>query len=194
MIALGLVHTVSQSSSGWFVDDTFYVQTGDAAGVFGRLTLAVVEVGRNGDDRFGNRLAEVIFGGLLHLFQDLSRDLWRRHFLAVDFDPGVVVVSLDDLVRHHLDVFLHDVFFEATTDQTLNRVQGVVRVGDGLTLGRLTNQNLAIVGVGDDRRRGTRAFSVLDNFDVAVFQDGDAGVGGPQVDTDDFAHVNSPET
>ncbi|MNJ65086.1 NAD-specific glutamate dehydrogenase [compost metagenome] len=120
--------------------------------------------------------------------------MWRCHFLAVHFNPGVAVVRFDNLVRNHLDVFLHDVFIEATADQTLYRVQGVVRVGDSLTLGRLTNQNLAIVGVGDDRRRGTRAFSVLDNFDVAVFQDGDAGVGGPQVDTDDFAHVNSPET
>ncbi|MND90539.1 NAD-specific glutamate dehydrogenase [compost metagenome] len=69
-----------------------------------------------------------------------------------------------------------------------------MRVGDSLTLGRLANQDFAIVGVSDDRRRGTRAFSVLDNLDVAVFQNGDAGVGGPQVDTNDFTHVNSPET
>ncbi|MNZ48913.1 NAD-specific glutamate dehydrogenase [compost metagenome] len=194
VIALGLVHTVSQSSCGWFVDDTFYVQTGDAAGVFGRLTLAVVEVGRNGDHRFSHGLAEVVFGGLLHFLQDFSRDLWRRHFLAVHFNPGVAVVSLDDLVRDHLNVFLHDFFVETTTDQTLHRVQGVVRIGHGLTLGRLANQDFAIVGVSDDRRRGTRAFSVFNNFCLAVFQHGDAGVGSPQVDTDNFAHVHSPET
>ncbi|MCY1407248.1 NAD-specific glutamate dehydrogenase [compost metagenome] len=120
--------------------------------------------------------------------------MWRRHFLAVHFYPGVVVVGLDDLVRDHLDVFLHDFFVETTADQTLHRIQGVVRVGDGLTLGRLANQDFTIVGVSDDRWRGTSAFGVLDNLDVAVFQNGDAGVGCPQVDTNDFAHVHSPET
>ncbi|MNG11974.1 NAD-specific glutamate dehydrogenase [compost metagenome] len=120
--------------------------------------------------------------------------MWRRHFLAVHFNPGVAVVSLDDLVRDHLDVFLHDFFVETTTDQTLHRIQGVVRIGHGLTLGRLANQDFAIVGVSDDRRRGTRAFSVFNNFCLAVFQHGDAGVGSPQVDTDNFAHVHSPET
>ena len=116
----------------------------------GSLTLAVVEVGRNGDHRFGHCLAEVVFGGLLHLFEDFSRDLWRCHFLAVHFYPGVVVLSLDDLVRDHLDVFLHNFFVETTTDQTLYRVQSVVRVGYSLTLGRLTYQDFAIVGVSDD--------------------------------------------
>ncbi len=69
-----------------------------------------------------------------------------------------------------------------------------MRVGDSLALGRLTYQDFAIVGVGHDRRGGTRTFGVFDDFDVTVFQNGDARVSGPQVDTDDFTHVNSPET
>ncbi len=188
VVALGFVHAVGQSGCGWFVDDTFYVQARDAAGVFGRLALAVVEVGRNGDHRFSHGFTEVVFGGFLHLFQDFSRDLWRRHFLAVHFNPGVTVVSLGDFVRDHLDVFLYDFFLELTPDQTLHRVQGVVRVGHRLTLGRLTDEDFAVVGVSNDRRRSTRAFGVFDDFCNAVFQHGDAGVGGPQVDTDNFAH------
>src|SRR5690606_3684820 len=176
------------------VDDALDVQAGDATGVLGGLTLAVVEVGRYGDHRFGHRLAQVVLGGLLHLLQHFGADLRRCHLLAVDFDPGVAVVGLGDLVRHQADVLLHHVFVETTTDQTLNRVQGVVRVGHCLALGRLANQDFAVVGVSDDGRRGASAFSVLQHLDVAVFQNGDAGVGGPQVDTDDFTHENSPET
>ncbi|MNO51513.1 NAD-specific glutamate dehydrogenase [compost metagenome] len=194
VVALGLVHAVGQRSGGRFVDDTFYVQTSDATGILGSLALAVVEVGRYGDDRFGDRLAEVVFGGFLHLFQNFGADLRRRHFLTVHFDPGVTVVGLGDLVRNQLNVFLHNLFFEAAADQALYREQGVVRVGDGLALGRLANQDFAIVGVGHDRRGSTRTFGVFDDFDVTVFQNGDARVGGPQVDTDDFTHVNSPET
>jgi len=194
VVALGLVHAVGQCGCGWFVDDAFYVETCDATGILGGLALAVVEVGRHGDDRFSHCLAEVIFGGFLHFLQDFGGNLWRSHFLAVHFHPGVAVVSLDDLVRDHLDVFLHDFFVETTADQTLYRVQGVVRVGDGLALGRLANQDFAVVGVSDDRWGGTSAFSVLDDLGLAVFQNGDAGVGGPQVDADNLAHVNSPET
>ena len=36
-------------------------------GVFGGLTLGIVEVGRDGDDGVGDLLAEVSFSGLLHL-------------------------------------------------------------------------------------------------------------------------------
>src|SRR5690606_37169891 len=116
------------------------------------------------------------------------------HLLAVDFHPGVTIVGLGDFVRHHLNVFLYHVFFEATTDQTLYRVQGVVRVGHGLTLGRLADENFTVIGIRNDRGRGASAFGVLDHLDVAVFQNGHTGVGGAQVDTDNFAHVLSPET
>ncbi|RMP82784.1 hypothetical protein ALQ15_114378 [Pseudomonas syringae pv. actinidiae] len=194
VIALGLVHTVSQSGRGWFVDDALDVQTGNTAGVLGCLTLTVVEVGRNGDDRFGNRFTEVVFGGLFHFLQDFSGNLRRRHFLAIHFNPGITVVSLDDLVRDHLDVFLNDILFELTTNQTLYRIQRVVRIGNGLTLGGLPHQDLTVIGISNDRRCSTSTFCVLDNLDVTVFQNGDAGVGSPQVDTDNSAHLDSPET
>ncbi len=193
VVALGLVHAIGQRGRGRLVDDALDVQTGDATGVLGSLTLAVVEVGRHGDDRFGDRLAQVILGGLLHLLQHFGRNLRRRHLLALHFHPGITVIGLDDGVGHHLDVLLHDIFFETAADQALDRVQSVLRVGDCLALGRLTDQRLAIVGVGDDGRRGASAFGVLDDLDVAVFHDGDTGVGGPQVDTDDLAHlIRSP--
>ncbi|MCY1211317.1 NAD-specific glutamate dehydrogenase [compost metagenome] len=194
VVALGFVHAIGQRSRSRLVDDALDVQTGNTAGILGGLALTVVEVGRNGDHRFGHRLAEIIFGGLLHLLQHFRGNLRRCHLLALHFHPGVTVVGLGDLVGNHLDVFLHDVFFKAATDQALHGVQGVLRVGDRLTLGGLADQGLTVVGVGDDGRRGASAFGVLDHLDVAVLQDGHAGVGGPQVDTDDFAHIFSPET
>ena len=192
VVALRFVHTVSQSSRGRFVDDALNVQTGNTTCVFSCLTLAVVEVSRNCNNSFGHWLAEVIFGGFLHFFQNFSRDLWRCHFLAVHFIPSVTIVCLDDFVRHHLDVFLYNFFVKTTTDQTLHRVQGVMRIGHCLTLGRLANQNFAIVGVRNDRRRSARAFCVFNNFCLAVFQNRHTRVGGAQVNTDNSAHVNSP--
>ena len=96
-----LVEAVGQRGRGRLVDDALDVEAGDAAGVLGRLALRVVEVGRHGDHRLGDRLAEIVLGGLLHLLQHPRRDLRRRHLLAAHLDPGVAVVGLDDLVGHH---------------------------------------------------------------------------------------------
>src|SRR5690606_26877083 len=53
----------------------------------------------------------------------------------------------------------------------------------------MADQGFPIIGVSNDRRRGTATFSVLDHLGYAIFHDRDAGVGGPQVDTDNFTHV-----
>jgi hypothetical protein len=66
----------------------------------------------------------------------------------------------------------------------LTAKNGVVRVGHGLTLGGLADQALAILGEGDDRRRGARAFRIFDNLGLAAVHDCDAAVGGAEVDTD----------
>ena len=54
--------------------------------------------------------------------------------------------------------------------------QGVVGVGNRLALGWLAYQNLAVVGVGDDGRGGTCAFSVFDDFGFIAVQDSHTGV------------------
>jgi hypothetical protein len=77
---------------------------------------------------------------------------------------------------------------ELAADQPLHRVDGVLGVGDRLALGRRADQHLAVVGVGDDRRGGARAFRVLDHLGLAALHDRDAAVGGAEVDADDFCH------
>ncbi len=189
---LVLVQAEGQRGRGRLVDDALDVQARDAAGVLGRLALRIVEVGRHRDHGFGHFLAQVVLGGLLHLAQDFGRNLRRRHLLVAHFHPGVAVVGLGDGVRHQADVLLDFLLFELAADQALDGVQRVPRVGDGLALGGGADQDLAVFHVSDDRRRGARAFRVLDHLGRVALHDGHAAVGGTQVDTDDFAHVLAP--
>ena len=94
----------------------------------------------------------------------------------------------DDLVGHQALVLGDHRVVVAAADQALDRIEGVGRVGDRLALGRLADQPLAAVGEGDHAGRGARALAVLDHPDILAFHDGDAGIGGAEVDTDDFAH------
>ena len=62
LLVLLLVEAVGERRRGRLVDDPLDVEAGDPAGVLGRLALRVVEVGRDGDDRLGDLLAEVRLG------------------------------------------------------------------------------------------------------------------------------------
>ncbi len=77
-----LVEAVGQRRGGRLVDDALDVEARDAAGVLGRLALIVVEVGRDGDDRGVDGLAQVRLGVGLELLEDHRGDLRRRVLLA----------------------------------------------------------------------------------------------------------------
>jgi hypothetical protein len=184
-----LVQAEGQGRSGGLVDDALDFQAGDAAGVLGGLALGVVEVGRHGDDGFGDRLAQVVLGGLLHLAQDVGLTCWAEIFLAAHLHPGVAVVGGHDGVGHQVDVLLHFLLGELAADQALDGVQRVLGVGHGLALGGRADQHFTVFLVGHDGRRGARTFAVLDHLGGVAFHDGHAAVGGAQVDADDFSHV-----
>ena len=121
-VAFLLVEAERERRRRRLVDDPLHVEAGDLAGVLGRLPLRVVEVRGHRDDGFGDFLAEVVLGGLLHLAQDLGRHLLRRDLLAAHFDPRVAVVRLDDAVGHQRDVLLHFLLVELAADEALDRV------------------------------------------------------------------------
>ena len=165
LLGLALVQAVGQRGRGRLVDDAQDVEARDLAGLLGGLALRVLEVGGDGDDGVGDRLAQVGLGVPLELLQDAGGDLLRRVLLAVD------LVGLP--VRAHVP---------------LDAADGAVDVGDGLVLGRLADEDLAVLGEGDDRRGGARALGVRDDRRLAALQDGDDGVGGAEVDADRSCH------
>jgi hypothetical protein len=115
--------------------------------------------------------------------------LRRRHLFAAHFYPGIAVIGFGNFVRDHLDVFLDDIVFELTANQAFYGIQGIVGIGDRLALGRLAHQNFTVFGIGNNRRSGAIAFRVLNNLGLAPFHNRYAGIGGTQVDADNFAHI-----
>ena len=97
-----LVQAVGERGRGRLVDDAQHFEARDAAGVLGGLALAVVEIGRDGDDRLGDFFAELGFGVGLELGQDERGNFLGRIGLLLalhfDFDVRVAVLGLDDFV------------------------------------------------------------------------------------------------
>ena len=165
LVGIVLVKAVGQRSGGRLVDDTQDFQARDAARVLGRLTLAVGEVRRHGDDGLRHGLAEIRLSVRLQLHQDHGADVLRRVVLAVDVDAAVC------------------------THVALDGDDGAIRVGHGLALSHLANQTFAVLGESHDGRRGARAFSVGDDNRLAAFHHGDAAVRSTKVNTDNLAHI-----
>ncbi|EHH12994.1 NAD-specific glutamate dehydrogenase [Mesorhizobium amorphae CCNWGS0123] len=189
-LAVLLVETVGKGGRCRLIDDAQHFEAGDLAGVLGRLALGVVEIGRNGDDRLLDLLAEIGFRRFLHLLQDHGRDLRGRLLLAAGLDPGIAIVALHDLVGDKLLVLLRNRIVIAAADQALDREDGVFRIGDRLALGRLADEALAVTADGDDGRGRARAFRILDDLRLLAIHDGDTGVGRSKIDTDYFCHCS----
>jgi len=182
-----LFHAVGEGGGRGLVDDSQHVQARDLTGVLGGLALRVVEVGWHSDDGVGDRCAEVALCGFLHLCQHKGADLARRVLLALGLDPGIAVGGFDDLERRSFHVFLRFVVIEPAADKALGGGQCVGRVGNGLALGRLPDEPIALVCERHHRRRRPCAFGVFNDPRRGAVHDRDARVCCSQVDADDVA-------
>ena len=187
LVGCFLVETVSERCRSRLVDDPLHFKPRDFACLFCGLALRVVEVGRNSDHRTCHFMSEVILGGFLHFLERHRADLLRRVQAIVNFHPRGVVVATHNLVRDARNFRLHLV--ERTAHEALDRIDRLLGVRDGLTLGRLADFALSAFHKGDDRRRGALAFRVVDDHGLVAFHDRDAAVGGPEVDSDNLAHM-----
>ena len=109
-----------------------------------------------------------------------------EYSLPLGVDARVAVAGAHHLVGHHLHLFIDLV--ELAAHEALDREHRVLGVGDRLPLRDLADEALAGLGERHHRRRETSALGVRDHHGLAAFHDGDDGVGGAQIDADDFAH------
>ena len=169
-MVIALVETVGERRRRRLVDDALDVEAGDAPRVLGRLALRVVEVRRHRDHGPTDLLPQVVLGRLLHLLQDVRRDLLRTVVLAADAYPHGVPRSGHDAIGHHLHFFAH--FLHPATHEPLDGENGVFRIGDRLSFGDLPDQELALLGEGHHGRCRSRALGIRNDDRLAALHDG----------------------
>merc|ERR1712020_656086 len=64
------VHTVCNSGSCWFIDDSHYIETSNGPGIFGGLTLSIIEISGYSNNGVGNLFTQISFCDFLHLDED----------------------------------------------------------------------------------------------------------------------------
>ena len=184
LLFLLLIEAIREGRGGRLVDDADHVETGDLAGILGRLALRIVEIGGHRDDRLLDFVAEVVLRRLPHLLQDHRRDLGRRVGLAYHFHRREPVLAAQYFIGNALDLFAD--LFEAPSHESFDREDRVLRICHRLPLGHLPNESLTVFRKGDYRWGGAAAFGVGDDDGIATFHDGHDGVGRPEVNADDL--------
>ena len=187
LVGAFLVEPVRERCRGRLVDDAEHVEARDLARVLRRLALRVVEVGRHGDHRVGDRLAQIRLGVGLQLLQDHRADLFGGVVLALDLDARVPVLALRDLVRD--DRHLVRDLVPLAADEALDRGDRVLRVRHLLALCGRPDEPLTVLRERDDGRRRAAALGVRDHGRLAALEHRHTAVRGAEVDTDCLCHT-----
>ena len=166
--AVILLKPVCESRRSWLIDDTQNFKASNLSGILGCLTLGIVEICRNRNHGLRHGFTKIALGGFLHLLQSERADLRRRIIFAACFDPSIAGLTLGDGVGDEAHIFLGHRIIETTANQALYRKDGVFGVCDCLTLGRLTDQALTVLGKGNDRRGCPRAFGIFNHLGLAA--------------------------
>ena len=91
-----LVETVGDRRCGGLVEEAQHFKSGEARGVFGGLTLGVVEVGGHGDHRAAGLAEHALDGAGAQRLQDLAGDLDRGDrrvaFTEKTYEAGLAVI------------------------------------------------------------------------------------------------------
>ena len=190
LFALLGVKTVGKGGCRRFVHDTQHFEASNLAGILRSLTLGVVKVGGDRNHGLRHRLAQVVFGNLLHGLENHGRNLGRSELLVVHLHAHRVRTRAHQLVGHVL--FGSGAFAGRTAHETLDGVNRLFGVGDGLTLCHVAHQTFAVLAESDNGRGGAETFRVSDDDRLAAFHHGHAAVGRSQVNTDNLAHNESP--
>ena len=181
-----LVKPVGEGGCGRLVDDPLHIETRDSAGVLGRLSLGVVEVGRNRDDGFGDLFAQIGFRVGFQFLKDHCGDFRRGVGLVAGLDIGVAVLAFHHFIRHAGDFILHFGVFSA--HEALDGEDRVLRVRYGLAFCGLTDEPFSCFRKRNNGRSRVRALRVRDDLEGGAVHDGHAAVRGSQIDSEDFSH------
>ncbi|EKD29618.1 MAG: hypothetical protein ACD_78C00334G0001 [uncultured bacterium (gcode 4)] len=181
------VDTVGKGCRGWLIDNSLYIESGNLPGVDSRLSFAIVEIRRNGDNRFRNLGSEELFRITLEFLKHFRRDFLRSNSFSVPFDETSSIWTLGYFEGNILEFFRN--FRELSSDKTLRRVDSLGRIYDCLTFCGHSDNSLPFF-VRYNRGSRPSSFRVRDNLRLTSFHKCDARVRGSEVDSDNLWHMN----
>src|SRR6185436_18643839 len=129
-----------------------------------------------------------IFSRSLQPLEHDPGQFWRTIAPAQNPHASVPVWRIDDLKGRR---FAHPLNFRRavlTSNKTLYSINGISRIGDGLTFSYLSHQTLALISETDYAGRRPSAFLIGHNLNRTALEYRDAAIRRSQVYSDSFSH------
>ena len=158
------------------------------------MALAIIEIGRHGNHRLGDRFAQIGFGISLELLEHHRRDFGGRVIFAAHRHAHIAIGRAGQLIRHQTHVTLDNLLTKFTPNETLSREDRILGVSHGLTAGHLADHALAGLIHCHHRRGEASTFGVGNNDGLAALNHGDDRVGSSQIDSNNFWHTPTTPT
>mmetsp|Transcript_11211 Transcript_11211/g.41976 ORF Transcript_11211/g.41976 Transcript_11211/m.41976 type:complete len:234 (+) Transcript_11211:1024-1725(+) len=92
------IESIRKSSGSRLIDDAFYIHSCNGSSILCGFSLGIVKIGRHGDDRTLNLLAQVILSSVFHLCENHGSDFGRRVCLSSCLEICTSVWSFCNLV------------------------------------------------------------------------------------------------
>ncbi len=181
--SFAFVKAVGNGCRCGLVDDSQDIQSSDYSSVFSRLSLGVIEIGRNCDNCICHLLPQISLSNLLHLHQDHRGNLFRVKCLVFTFvfNLNFRLPSItDDLERPVLHVRLHNWVIKLSADQPLGVKHSVVGVHGHLVFSCISNESLSVCE-GDIAGCCSVSLVIGDDLHFSMLKHPHTGVGGAQV-------------
>ena len=176
-----LIEAVGHSRRSRLVEQAQHVQAGKFRRILGGLTLGIIEIRRNGDNRPYQLTTQGVFRTLAQHLEDIGRHFHRALGPLDSVNERHMGLAADKAVRQLVTQLL-DVG-QPTTHQALDRqhrVQGVCGRGE---LGRFAHFS-AVGVITHGRRQDHLPIGVGQRFGQAAAQGSNQGIGGAQVNPD----------
>jgi len=174
-----VVQPVGDRSGGRFIQETQHVQASELGGIFGGLTLSVVEVSRHGNHRADKLATERFFSAAFERTQNVGRDFNRA------FDAGHGL-DLQHARRFDKTIRRRQIghILESPPHKAFDRHQGIGRIAALAGLRLMANRHHAIGGVMHHGRQEAAAFMIGQHHGRAAFDGGDQRIGRAQINAD----------
>ena len=187
-LALRAPESVRERRRRRFVQDSQHVEARHAAGHLRRRPLQLVEVGRDGDHRPADLLAQRGLGDLPDSLQDERADLGQRVAFASRDHQAALSGPFAELEGETRTREADLVRVPRPPDEALDARDRVLGVDLAPRLRSLADEDIAVRVEADDARQEPAPVLVGEDVNAATSHAGDHGVGGPQIDTDYGAH------
>lgn len=170
------VESISDSGGSGFIDDSQNVESSNNSGIFGGLSLRVIEISGDGNNSVVDFFSEIRFSGVSHFGQDHGGDFFRVEFfdfsLILNNAHRFIFNSRFNFERPKFHIFLDETISEFSSDKSFSIEDGVERVSCDLIFSGISDKSFSF-GETNIRGGGSVTLIIGNDFNFVVLIDSD---------------------